>query len=228
MALLLFYFPGVGTQNDPAAWFRNAGLGDLIAEGDATPQFVQDEVSGPDKRLGRLAFWDEQVANPQPRIPQIDLERQTWYEAPKRGELPAGRVWIGWYSDQPVTPADLLRKKPLQGREVELGPYTWLVPTARALPTVFSFDRDGQPVWNCVNTRHVQYAERARELALKMKSEKMQFDFDPHLRFTEQALQMNYRVTLEVLDLMKAIHSDVVCVPCFVASGIPVDKEDYL
>lgn len=230
MALVLFYFPKVVEANAPAKWFREAGIGEMIADGDAMPEVVSDEVAGPDQGRGRLAFWEERTPNPQPRLPQVDLERQVWHALPPRKGLPAGRAWIGWYKEQPPTPSDLLRKRPLQSVDVELGSYAWSVPVARLMPKVFGFSPEGVPIWNLEQNAHQAYAERSLELAQKMNATRSeagwQFDENEHLEFTEQALQLNYRVCLEMLGMMRAIRSDRLCLTCFAASQTPLNVDD--
>ena len=54
-------------------------------------------------------------------------DAQTWHQV----DRPAGEpeLYVGWYTDQPPTPADLLRAEPLPGVPVKLGDgREWLVP----------------------------------------------------------------------------------------------------
>lgn len=54
-------------------------------------------------------------------------DQQTWQQ------IPGGKIWIGWYRDEMPHPADLLRAKPIPGRDVVLGDGNpWTVPVAVA------------------------------------------------------------------------------------------------
>lgn len=240
MAVLLFYFPGAGQASHPRKWFEQAGLGSMLstldedplcnARPDEDPACAEGSVNGPDGGLGRLAFWSESTPNPLPKPIAVEKDRQVWYRAPKKGNLAAGRFWVGYWKDQPIEPVDLVRRRPLPGVEVPLGRFLWTVPTARNLPRVFSYDDEGAHRWTLEKEAHVRYFDEARRLmeAINASCTESHFTYDmeEHLAFTVQALQINYRVSLEVLDLMKAIRQDELCVAAQAASGMPISWVD--
>jgi hypothetical protein len=104
------------------------------------------------------------------------------------------------------------------------------VPTARNLPRVFSFDAEGARAWTYEKEAHVRYFDEAWRLVNKM-SETCQgnvftWNIDEHLTFVEMALAINYRVSIELLDAMKAIRADLVYKASYVAAGLPTDDDD--
>jgi hypothetical protein len=241
MAVLLCYFAGAGQQNDPRKWFTDAGLGSMLSTIDDDPTCAAnpDEQPaysdgtcflGPDGGQGRIAYWNDQRTSGAPKPPCVEREKQVWYPLPKRGELPAGRAWFGWWKDDPIVPADLLRKRPLPGTDVELGRYSWNVPTARNLPRVFSFDAEGARTWSYEKEAHVRYFDEAWRLVAKMgqtfREGSFSYELDELLTFVEQALAINYRVSLELLDAMKAIREESIWKAAYVAAGFPVDDSD--
>lgn len=229
MAVLLWYFPSGGPGTDFARWFAEAGIGDVIQPDDEGPSIVQSQVlSGPDGGQGRICFWRPKGEQERPIV--INREIQTWYEAPPRGDLPRGRFWLGYWKDAPIRPSDLLRRRPLDGQTIRLGKHDWIVPTARTLPKVFRYGEQGERLWPYEFQQHIEFVEAARELTLQLiadtKPDGFTYKLDPHLEFTERALQMNYRVTLEVLDLMGAIREEDVWRTAHAACGAPQSAAD--
>jgi len=229
MATLLWYFPNGGPGMDFARWFAEAGIGDVIVPGDEGPSVVQTQVlSGPDGGQGRLCFWRPKGGSERQVV--VNSEKQTWYEAPPRDGLPRGRFWLGVWNDETLQPADLLRRRPLDGELVRLGKFEWIVPTARTLPKVFRFGDNGERIWPYEYPEHVAYVDAARAMVLQLiadtKPDGFTYQLDPHLEFTERALRLNYRVTLEVLHLMGAIREEDVWRTAHAASGAPQSAAD--
>lgn len=236
MASLWWYFPNAGVANKPRDWFAAAGaaealrFGDDDPEQDAEPGYLEQRIlAGPDGGQGRIAFWDD----PRPTRARpfcINLDKQTWYQAPKKGELPAGRFWLGHWKDQPIEPQDLLRRRPCEGTPAALGRHRWIVPLARALPRVMSFNEEGDPVWQFEYEQHIAYHDEARRLADELRQDStdgvLRYDEMEHLRFAVRALQMNYRVTIEVLDLMRAVRKEDLWQAVWHAAGLPLHDRD--
>lgn len=228
MAGLLFYFPQA-QGGDVRKWFAGAGLGELLRDDDALPAQVDAPVlKGPDGGTGRLAFWDDK--HDSSPLAAIEPTKQTWLESPACAGRERGAFWIGYWNDKPPTPAELLRKQVPIGVEIELGRYRWRVAVARELPQAFGLDAEGESIWIYEEAEHQAYFDEAMRLLDVMfggleqsGGETMPWNYGEHLAFAFRSLALSYRVTPEVLALMKALRRDGLYRVALAAAGIPLD-----
>ncbi len=129
----IYFFPDEMVVT-PAS-LTEAGLLSIIStprSGEITGSFLSGQVTkGPSGRRGVLVASTE-------GSDQVDLryeaDKQTWYPPPTPDEdygHPCG-YWIGFWTDDPPTPADLARPDRIEGLEVTMADKRqWLVPIAR-------------------------------------------------------------------------------------------------
>lgn len=151
------------------------GLGDVLADCQLWPRDITvSEGLGPNGSNGVILYVPP-ISGVGDAALQYDAKRQTWQPVDDGSDR-----WIGWVTDDPPTPAELLRKGDrVTGRYVidEAG-REWLIPVARAtdnpcgyLPQNFRYDAAGKStsqvkpqhqwlwdvageVWDCFNWRN--------------------------------------------------------------------------
>lgn len=115
----LYYRPGDSQRFPP----------ELAYAFDKPPLAHQVVANGPDGGGGQVF-----ASGTQPHRVGVYHDQQIWQQ------IPGGNLWIGWYRDDLPKPVDLLRSKPIAGRDVVLGDGNpWTVPIAIA----FIDDGDG-------------------------------------------------------------------------------------
>ena len=144
-----------------------AGLGhafDPSGRGVPAPTLA-DITGGPDGQAGVIAACDSRVK----RI-RYEPDRQTWKKmpaavstqssvlSPQSSALSPLSIYLGWYTAEPPTPADLARPKMLAGNPVQLADGNdWTVPLARAWIEGEDGDESG---WLTVLPQHAGLDER--------------------------------------------------------------------
>ena len=120
--------------------------------------------------------------------------RQAWEPL-----LGADGVWIGHYTDQPPTPADLARPEQVAGHYTELEDGSqWLIPVARAFPCGTSLPErlligeDNTWVREVV-PRYAQLSRRAGEFFAGCE-EQQQFIVEDWADLACEAIAVNYRI----------------------------------
>ena len=230
MAGLLFYFPKAKGGN-VRQWFEEAGIGELLRADDDQPALCDANVlKGPHGEPGgRLAFWHDPSEPQRSPTPAVEKDRQTWLEAPAGDGRERGAFWVGYWNDKPPTPADLRRRKVLSSVEVELGRDKWLIPIAREMPQTYGFDADGNTAWVYEFDEHQAYFDEAMRLhrALQQtvnesRGEWLEWNEPEYLAFAFRALAFNYRVTPEVLALLKAVRRERLPHVMIEAAGMPL------
>lgn len=230
MAGLLFYFPkakgGVVEK-----WFDEAGIGGLLRDDDAKPMQCDAHVlTGPDGQTGgRLSFWDDPSDPKRTPKPAIEASQQTWLKAPASDGREVGAYYVGYWNDKPPTPEDLLRTTITPSAEVKLGRDKWLIPIAREMPQTYGLDADGRTTWAYEADEHQAYFDEAMRLHRDIQEsldasggQTFNRKDDELLPFVFQALAMNYRVTPEVLALIKAIRREQMVMAVVAAAGMPL------
>ena len=127
---LMVYIPDAPAA--PEALLDKLGLGGVMPRG----CLQGGQVAGPHGTTGTLIGTDRPL--------RYDADDQMWYPAPERA------YWVGWPTDAPPGPGDLIRPKFVTGQVLRLGDGNdWICPTARlydgmaALPVRFGLDADG-------------------------------------------------------------------------------------
>lgn len=156
---------------------------------------------GPDDQSGLLISWPGDG----PPKTGYDAERQTWRPAVPQGAWPAARYWIGFWNESPPRPEELAVTYQQAGSDVELGDgQRWLIPHARELPAEMKLADDG--TWRFAPQRQFHElwiaALRWRDWFQNAKPGDT-YEYADMAEFVLQALQVNYRMTREVVDHLK-------------------------
>lgn len=167
-------------------------------------QFL-DVEAGPENQRGLLVGW---IGG---RTRQVGYfpDKQTWRPAIAAEGLEAGRYWVGFQNGSPPTPEDLQRDYPHHGAAVTLGDGNrWLVPKAHELPADMIRADDGSWKFEVQRRFHAFWIE-----SLEWHSRLMDLgpgasiELGPVAEFVERALQINYRLTPEVINELRLFTS---------------------
>lgn len=169
---------------------------------------------GPDGGGGLLVYFDRRGRlEPANVLAAIDLEAQEWQPAAPTGDLPAGRYWLGVWKSQRPGPEDLQREEHADGIPLELRDgRQWVVPIADYLPKMLRLNRATGQQEERPSERHAEFIRRANELFRLLIGDGFQESVEKHLRvvipdglrFAADALAINYRVNLDLLDMLAA------------------------
>lgn len=200
----LLYVPGTSHDGSPHDILSSVGLGE-IAQGVDT-RVVDDGPIG----TGLLFGWLSSTQN------QFDFfpDRQTWSPASTQwgGEL--GRYWVGIWNDDPPTETDLRRPDHRAGVQIELGNNeSWSIPTPNTLERYPRFDDDGKLFWACDEQFNwlTTDLEKRKASGLITREENGKtitsfvYDDESDFEFMCRLLQINYRVTPEVVAQMNLL-----------------------
>lgn len=197
MASYQVFIPNVTGARE--SHLSDVGLHDLMGEG-AT---VADVQKGPDGHRGICVYWvnhNEQWRNPQHL--GFHAASQAWSPAKKRGELEAGRFWLGRDVGRAVEPADILKRNYLGGGLVKLSDgQEWLVPVARSLPRGYRLDEDGVQRLQTAKPYQAFYDQAEHYFNVLMNAKQGQdVPLGDAFSFAAEALAFNYRINLDVID----------------------------
>jgi len=184
---LMIYIPDAPAA--PETVLVKLGLGGVMPPGTGHGS----SVAGPGGTTGSLVG--------PPRGLRYDAEAQTWYPGPEKS------YWIGWPTDSPPSPKELLRPKFVSGQVLRLGDGNdWICPTARLydgtpkLPVRFGLDVDGNDAGEIV----AEYADLwalAQQVWVGALAEMQDPDSDEPvlspdrvIEIAHAALAANYRV----------------------------------
>lgn len=128
MSQFLYYLPGYTKQELSPDVVTKAGLSYAFPAG--TPHVCNPMPgTGPDGGVGAILTDSEHY--------RYNIDTQTWADA--------GGFWVGFQTDAPPGPDDLIRKRPLDGQLLELADEReWLIPVARRWS-----EEDDQARWSC-------------------------------------------------------------------------------
>jgi len=201
------YVPGSQACDQDA--LRAIGCSSLF-DALAAPMFVDAAIEGPDGGTGRLAYIDSHATGSRP-IVTVDMQTQQWSEAARCGELKRGRYWLGVWSDAKPTPIDLCRPTTCDGTPMELGDGNeWVIPIADFLPKRLTVDKDTGSQCEVVKDEYLKFTKRANSLFehflsegfLKAVDEGLVAHVPEGLSFASDALEINYRVNCDLVDLL--------------------------
>ena len=176
------------------------GLGDFVSGAeflDVAPD------RSPIERGGVLVAWRRPGAN------EIGFlkERQRWVPAVQSGDLAAGRYWLGFWNDHPLTPADLKRPYQYRGHSMELGDgETWLIPEAHKLPHDMILQDDGSYRFELQRHFH-DYGLDVQAAIERLSENDMQYSPVDAANLIARALRLNYRFTPEVQNELRLINT---------------------
>lgn len=206
----LLYIPKTAKDQQPREHMADVGLEEIAAGLD-----VRQVAEGPDNTGGLLFGWLSPTQSQFDHFPN----KQTWVPSAKRGDLPSGAYWIGMWDDSPPTEEDLRRPDHRPGAQVVLGNgESWAVPTPNSPERFPQLNADGTLTW-VVDERYnwlvTDLDKRKSTGALTTEvngKEHVSFIFDDEADFwfLARVLQINYRVTPEVVAHMRLLTQDTI------------------
>ncbi len=198
----LIYVPGMG-QNDgsPSEVLKKVGL-EHLAKGIDVKQ-----SEGPDGERGRLFWWpDSKTAGQFLYKPGT----QTWVPSAKDADRESGAYWIGLFKDSLPTEEDLRRPDHRGGEFVKLGnDERWSICSPSHIDRFPLLNSDGTITWavdEAFNWLVAEIAKRRTEVVSTMDNEGMMtvnFSFEHDWRLLCSVLQINYRITPEVVSHLR-------------------------
>lgn len=191
----LLFIPGAKPEGSLQEEFRRLGLGELHRQIDCIPS------EGPDGQPGRLFAWLD------PKNNQIAFraDSQTWLPASGFDGSTAARYWVGVWNESPPTEEDLRRPDCRRGEYVPLGNgQRWLITTPHHVdrfPVLtnsgIEWAVDEQFNWlaSALEKRRAEGLTQSED----GKSVKMSFDDVADFGVLCRVLQINYRITPELV-----------------------------
>lgn len=210
MAGILVYIPQGSTADKPQEQLVRVGLGPLLDR--SVDPLLTEIRTGPDGGAGVLVTFDGIGLPPTPR--EFNASTQTWGEAPPAGELPKGRFWLGYVNGAKPTAGELQRAELFDGEPVILRDGNgWLIPISELLPKLLQLDPNSGVEVRTVDDCHREFAEFANaifELFMsdgfrQLVEKERRISIPRGMTFAAMALAKNYRVTVEVIDLLKLV-----------------------
>lgn len=184
----------------PLRKLEHVGLGDL-----APGAMYEQLPDGPSGTQGHLVSW----RTPGQRFAQYDEGAQTWQPAAAVEESERGRYWIGWRTDQPPTPDDLLIRYPFNGPTVKLGDGRyWQLPAPDRLPWDVVLADDGDYRFE-PQRRFAHFIVLCRQWQARMDDpdERDNILVSELAQFVEAALRINYRMPRELPSILRLFSS---------------------
>ncbi len=195
----LIYIPGQhsGTTKE---LFASVGLSDIEHE----IQVINSD--GPDGNKGKLCGWLSSTQNQLIFKP----DAQKWIPSAKCGTREPGAYWIGLWNDSPPTEKDLLKPNHRRGSYIKLGDGDrWSIVVPKDLDRFPMLNADGTLTWCCDEFFNwlVTSIDKRRADALSTITDddtvEIRFNFTEDWQFLIQVLQINYRVTPEVVSHLR-------------------------
>jgi len=156
-------------------------------------------VAGPTGEPGLLICWQGTIDG---YSVGFRPDSQTWLPAVPKGDLPAGRYWVGIERNAPPTPAQLQRQAGVDGYRVRLGDgHEWIIPAARYCPQDVRLAPDGG-IKLQVQDKYREFWDgslRWVELLLSIEEGQTALQIGPQeWSYLTLALSINYRITPEL------------------------------
>jgi len=161
------------------------------------------QCTGPENKSGRMCAW----LTPQDREYRYFPDQQTWTAASGHGG-DAGRYYVGISNEKPPTERELLRPDHRRGQFVKLGnDEQWLITQPEHLERYPMPQADGSLVWS-VDAKYnsiVTHIDRIKASRVVKDLESSTFIFDDveDYYFLCSVLQLNYRITNEMVGTMR-------------------------
>lgn len=182
------------------------GLADLIDPGCSIGG--TDVSCGPDGAPGVVFHWGDESP------PGFHRDAELWTKCKPRGDLKAGRFWMGQTQGSPPRPGDLLRSRHLGGSYVQLADgQQWLSPTVKLIPHNYTLDDDGQPVRR-IKPEYQAWVDRGTEyfdLMLQWRQNQGGDLTVPQAwKFAIDSLAMNYRVNADIASWLGLLDDETI------------------
>ncbi len=215
----LYFIPGASMSTTGreglAAQLEAARLSNVLPDGSMTQNSV---AGGPCGKGNGLMFSCARQGEGDPIFPKYEPAKQTWIDA--------GTHCVGYYTDNPPAPSDLVRRRPVHGYAwVDDRDEKWIVPLARVcdgstlLPNTMGIGADGK----MVKKPKARYKDlcafaQAHFEMLTGLLDRGEFaykeDWDTHFSVACEALGVNYHVgpyEITVLECMDETGVSDVC-----------------
>lgn len=222
MAGFWFFIPEVSERDLLRAgrirWPDSSSLSGTLADCVSQDHVVLQPLRATALGSAGLAVYPVPSHKRIPANPGYCAESQTWRR------IPGSELQIGWLTDEPPRPEDLVRLKQVDGRAVtDDAGNEWTVPVARArwnprgtLPAAYTFDADDNPIVG-VSAPYRAFWENACKLwdligaATAINGEDMIQRFRDEdeafcWQMIQDALTINYRVDRHVLATLELIY----------------------
>lgn len=200
-------------RGEAAAMLRKVGA-EWALDRSVTAMAIDLRGTGPDGGSGALVYFDSRVGDAAKQITKIDLSEQEWQPAAPCGELAAGRYWVGLWRDFRPGPEDLQRQELTEGLVVELlDRRHWQIPIADYLPSKLAIDRTTGEQMRKHLPEFAAFIEKTNAIFRHLISD----DFQGHLAATmevvipqgliyaAEALAVNYRVNIDLVDMLGVV-----------------------
>lgn len=203
----IYFFPGIEAKDLTREFLINQGpaaaLRDLLVSDHAAKQILNANVKiGPSGSSGTLA-----AASPGDSAPEIMFkpDRQRWVKF--------GAYWIGFFTDNRPTPAELQRNDQIPGYLEPLADGAlWNCPTIRIpysdqpkmmIPRKFGVDDDGNRLVEPLDEYQTAWETSGKIWDVIVSQ--CEFDLDDGIAWAAEMLSINYRLSLNeclLLDLL--------------------------
>ena len=193
----------MGNDGSPSDLLKSVGLDHLSKAIDVK------QSEGPDGERGRLFWWpDSKTAGQFLYKPGT----QTWIPSAKDGDRESGAYWIGFFNDSPPTEEDLRKPDHRPGTFVKLGDGgRWLISTPKTIDRYPLLNSDGTITWVVdeeFNWLTSTLQKRLSEVVESIGDDgKMYHTFviNDDWQFMVRVLQINYRITPEIVARLKLL-----------------------
>lgn len=213
----MIFVPGAKSVA-PAKLLIAVGLVDHIAGHE-----VMETTGPPDGVPGALLFWRKPGEGG--LVTGYKPESQTWKPAVAESEtIPAGRYFVGIDNERPPTEFDLRRPVQFRGHRITLNDQAqWLIPVPRELPGDVYLSDDGR--WETEPKRQfIAFVNEAFEwldfMATIPPDSEVDIEFEKAVRFVVSALRLNYRLTPELVSMIKLFSSEMIQPAIYAACGL--------
>jgi hypothetical protein len=208
--MFALYIPG-RHRNDNAI-LHEVGAGWAL-DPSVTAMFV-DVENGPDAGMGKLVYFDSRRRMSPYQIVSLNADAQEWLPAAKDGEQAEGRYWLGVPKAHNPTPDDLQRETVIDGLPVTLcDKQQWVIPIADYFPRRLTLNRSTGMQEDRPFAAHLPFINRTNEMFRLLIGDEFQGRIAEELRvqipdgliYAAEALEMNYRVNRDMVDMLGLI-----------------------
>jgi len=217
----LIYIPGQNSEGTPKELFETVGLGDIAGGIDVKPS------EGPDGERGRLCGWLSSTQNQLIYKP----ESQVWIPSAKAGDRDSGAYWVGIWNDSAPTEEDLRKPNCRRGSFIKLGNgERWSVVVPESIDRFPLLNADGTLTWVADESFNwlVTSIDKRRADALATVDEDglvdIKFNFVDDWQFLVSVLQINYRITPEVVSHMRLFSQQAIKELISALMGMPLQS----
>ncbi|MCA9010358.1 MAG: hypothetical protein KDB01_11455 [Planctomycetaceae bacterium] len=215
----LIYIPGQDSDCTAKDLFERVGLGEIASGLDVK------QSDGPDEGRGKLCGWLSSTQNQLIYKP----EAQTWIPSAKAGDRESGVYWVGTWNDAPPTEEDLRKPNHRRGSFIKLGNgERWSIVVPQDIDRFPLLNSDGTLTWVADEAYNwmVTSIDKRRADALSTINEdgsvEISFNFAADWQFLVSVLQINYRVTPEIVSHLRLFSQQAIKELIAALMGMPL------